>query len=259
MNKLKELISYRELLYNLALRSVKSRFKQSALGMTWLILHPISNVIVLTIVFSYIAKTPSEGLPYPLFSFGALLPWVFFSSSLTSGIPSLTNNPNLVTKIYFPREILPISVIIRVLFDTFISALIFICLLVYYKVHVNSYSLFVIPIIIIELIFVLGIVFLLATMNVWYRDVAQASGIMVQFWMYLTPVIYPLSLVPEKFIPFYVLNPMVGIVEGFRSALLKGKMPDMTLLGISACISIITFIVGYSIFKSKEFYFADVI
>lgn len=259
MKKLLELISYRELLYNFASMNVRSRFKQSALGMTWLILHPIANVIVLTIVFSYIAKTPSEGLPYPLFSFGALLPWVFFSSSLTSGISSIASNPNLVTKIYFPREILPISVIIRVLFDTFISALIFIGLLFYYKVNITIYSLFVIPVVVIELIFSLGIVFLLATMNVWYRDVAQASGILVQFWMYLTPVIYPLSMVPDKFIPFYVLNPMVGIVEGFRSALLKGKMPDMTLLGISACFSIITFIVGYSVLKSKEFDFADVI
>jgi ABC-type polysaccharide/polyol phosphate export permease len=112
---------------------------------------------------------------------------------------------------------------------------------------------------VIEFIFSLGIVLLLATINVWYRDVAQASGILTQFWMYLTPVIYPLSLVPEKLMPFYILNPMVGIVEGFRSALLKGMMPDMTLLGISACISIIAFIVGYSVFKSKEFDFADVI
>ena len=259
MNKMKELISYRELLYNFVLRNVKSRYKQSVLGMTWLILHPVSNVVVLTIVFSYIAKTPSEGLPYPLFSFGALLPWVFFSSSLTSGIPSITNNPNLVTKIYFPREILPISIIIRVSFDTIVSAFLFIGLILFYKVKITINSLFVIPIVVIEFIFVLGIVFLLATMNVWYRDVAQASGILVQFWMYLTPVIYPLSLVPEKFIPFYILNPMVGIVEGFRSALLKGTMPDMTLLGISACISIITFVVGYSVFKSKEFDFADVI
>jgi lipopolysaccharide transport system permease protein len=227
--------------------------------MSWLFIQPVANVFVLTIVFSYIAKTPSEGIPYPLFSFGALLPWVFFSSSITSGIPSLTNNPNLVTKIYFPREILPISTIISVSFDTMISAAIFICLMVYYKVNITMYALFVIPIIIIEFVFIMGLVFLLSAINVWYRDAAQASNILTQFWMYLTPVIYPLSLVPEKFMPFYVLNPMVGIVEGFRSALLKGRMPDMTLLGISACISIIAFIVGYSIFKSKEFDFADVI
>jgi len=259
MRQLLKLISHRELIYLFTVRRTKSRFKQSALGMTWLFIHPIANVLVLTIVFSYIAKTPSEGIPYPLFSFGALLPWVFFSTSITAGIPSLTNNPNLVTKIYFPREILPISTIISVSYDTLISALIFIGLMVYYKVNITLYALLVIPIVIIEFIFSLGIVLLLATINVWYRDVAQASSILTQFWMYLTPVIYPLSLVPDKLMPFYVLNPMVGIVEGFRSALLKGTMPDMTLLGISACISIIAFVVGYSIFKSKEFDFADVI
>lgn len=259
MRQLLELVSFHELIYHFTVRRVKSRFKQSALGMTWLILHPVANVIVLTVVFSYIAKTPSEGIPYPLFSFGALLPWVFFSSSITAGIPSLTNNPNLVTKIYFPREILPISAIIGVSFDTIISALIFVCLLIFYKVKITLYAFFVIPVVVIAFIFSLGVVLLLATINVWYRDVAQASGILTQFWMYLTPVIYPLSMVPEKFMPFYILNPMVGVVEGFRSALLKGTMPDMTLLGISACISIITFIVGYSLFKSKEFDFADVI
>ena len=259
MRHLLELLSYRELIYNFTVRRVQARFKQSALGMTWLILHPVANVIVLTVVFSYIAKTPSEGIPYPLFSYGALLPWVFFSSSLTTGIPSLTSNPNLVTKIYFPREILPIAAIISVSFDTVISAMIFFALLLFYKVKITIYAFFVIPVVVIAFIFSLGLVLLLATMNVWYRDVAQASSIMTQFWMYLTPVIYPLSLVPDKFMPFYVLNPMVGIVEGFRSAVLKGKMPDMTLLGISACISVIIFIVGYSVFKSKEFDFADVI
>ena len=132
-------------------------------------------------------------------------------------------------------------------------------MLLFYKVKITLYAVFVIPIVIIAFIFSLGLVLLLATINVWYRDVAQASSIMTQFWMYLTPVIYPLSLVPEKLMPFYILNPMVGIVEGFRCALLKGIMPDMTLLGISACISFITFIVGYLVFKSKEFDFADVI
>ena len=259
MRQLLDLMSYRELIYHFTVRRVRARFKQSALGMSWLVLHPVANVVVLTVVFSYIAKTPSEGIPYPLFSFGALIPWVFFSSSVSMGIPSLTNNPNLVTKIYFPREILPISAIISVCFDTMISALIFVVLLLIYKVQLTLYAFLVIPVVIIDFIFSLGFVLLLATMNVWYRDAAQASTIMMQFWMYLTPVIYPLSMVPKQFMPFYVLNPMVGIVEGFRSALLKGAMPDMTLLGISGVISIFTFVIGYTVFKSKEFDFADVI
>lgn len=259
MRQLMALISHRELIYYFTMRDIKGRFKQSALGMWWLILRSIANVLVITVVFSYIAKFPSEGIPYPLFSYGALLPWTFFSTAITSGIPILTSNSNLVTKIYFPREILPISSIFSVLFDTCISALVFVILLIFYKVKITFYILYLIPVVVILFIFSLGLVFLLCAIHVWYRDVGQASGIVMQFWMYLTPIVYPLSLVPEKIKPFYVLNPMVGIIEGFRNALLKGIRPDMGLLGISAFISVIIFVIGYSVFKSKEYEFSDVI
>lgn len=259
MKNLKNLFVYRELIYNLTKRQIKARFKQSALGVSWAILKPAGTVAIFTVVFSYFAKLPSEGIPYPLFAFGALLPWTLFASAIGAGVPSLTSFPNLVTKVYFPREILPLSAIISTSFDVAISAVIFVILLLFYKVAITLSILFIIPIIAIELIFAFGLVLFLSTVNVWYRDVGQATGLLMQFWMYLTPIIYPMSMVPEKFKPFYVLNPMVGIVEGFRNALLKGVGPDMGLLGISTVIAIITFITGYSIFKAKEFDFADVI
>ena len=259
MTNIKNIFIYRELIYNLTLREIKARYKQSVLGFIWAILKPAGTVIILTVVFSHFAKFPSDGLPYPLFAYGALLPWTFFSSAIGAGIPSLISNRNLVTKIYFPREVLVLSAIIGTFLDIAIAALLFTVLLIFYKVGVSLTVLYVVPIIVIEFIFAFGLVLLLSTINVWFRDINQATGLLMQFWMYLTPVIYPLSMVPEKLRLVYVLNPMVGIVEGFRTALLKGAMPDMGLLGISAAIAIITFITGYSVFKAKELDFADVI
>ncbi len=259
MKNLINLIKYRELIYNLIRRFVKARFKQSALGIMWVVMKPIVTVAILTIVFSKFAKFPSDGLPYPLFSFGALLPWTLFTASLGAGVTSLISSANLVTKVYFPREILPLSSIISASLDVVIAAVLFILLLFFYNVEITMNILFIIPILVVEFVLVFGIVLLLSAINVWYRDVSQAMGLLTQLWMYLTPVIYPLSMVPDKFKQFYILNPMVGIVEGFRSALLKGTMPDMYLLGISAGIAVIAFIIGYSVFKAKELDFADVI
>lgn len=259
MKHLKNLFLYHELIYNLTMRQIKARFKQSVFGIMWVVLKPIVTVAILTIVFSKFAKFPSDDLPYPLFSFGALLPWTLFTSAIATGVPSLVGNANLVTKVYFPREIIPLSAIISTILDVAISGVIFMGLLVLYKIDITLNILYVIPIIIVELVFAFGVVLILSTVNVWYRDVGQATGLLMQLWMYLTPIIYPLSMVPEKFRQFYVLNPMVGIVEGFRSALLKGTMPDMYLLSISTVIAVITFIIGYSVFKAKEFDFADVI
>lgn len=259
MKNLIILLKHRELIYNLTRRHIKARFKQSIFGFMWVILKPVVTVAILTIVFSKFAKFPSDGLPYPLFAFGALLPWTLLTSTIGAGVPSLVSNASLVTKVYFPREILPLSSIISASLDVAVAAIIFVGLLFFYDISITVNMLFIIPVIVVEFIFVFGVVMLLSTANVWYRDVSQATGMLMQLWMYLTPIIYPLSMVPEKFKPFYVLNPMVGIVEGFRNALLKGTMPDMYLLGISAVIAVVAFILGYSVFKAKEFDFADVI
>jgi lipopolysaccharide transport system permease protein len=259
MKNLIELFSYRELIYNLALKQIRVNFKQSFLGFFWAILKPVCTVLILTVVFSRIAKFPSDGIPYPLFAFGALLPWTFFTTTVGAGVPSLLSNVHLIKKIYFPREVLPLSAIIGALLDVFISAMIFIGLLFFYKVGITLHIFFIIPIIAIEFLFGFGLALFIGTVNVWYRDAGQATGLLMQFWMYLTPIIYPLSMVPEKFRAVYVLNPMVGVVEGFRNAVIKGVMPDVGLLGISTAIAVITFVIGYAVFKSKEFDFADVI
>lgn len=254
-----ELFTYRELIYNLAMKQIKVSFKQSFLGFVWAIVKPACTVLILTVVFSRIAKFPSDGIPYPLFTFGALLPWTFFTTTIGAGVPSLVSNANLIKKIYFPREVLPLASIIGASLDVLISAAIFIVLLIFYKVGLTLNIFFIIPILAIEFLFGFGLALLLGTINVWYRDVTQATGLLLQFWMYLTPIIYPLSMVPEKYRALYVLNPMVGIVEGFRNAVLKGIMPDMHLLGISTALAVLMYLVGHFVFKAKEFDFVDVI
>jgi lipopolysaccharide transport system permease protein len=247
------------LIYNLTLRQIRVNFKQSFFGILWSILKPACTVLILTVVFSRIAKFPSDGIPYPLFAFGALLPWTLFTTILGVGVPSLVSNASLIKKIYFPREILPLSAIFGASLDVAISSFLFVILLIFYKVGITLNIFFIIPIIIIEFLFAFGLALIIGTVNVWYRDAGQATGLLTQFWMYLTPIIYPFSMVPEKYRSIYALNPMVGIVEGFRNAVIKGIVPDMGLLGISAATAAVTFVIGYSVFKSKEFDFVDVI
>ena len=248
-----------ELLINLILRQFRARYRQSILGIAWAICKPIATVSIFTLVFSYIAKFPSDDLPYPLFSFGALLPWTLFSSALSAGVPSLTNQANLVGKIYFPREILPIADTIGSSLDFIISLIIFIFLLIFYKIVITWNAIFVLLIIIIEILFIFGIVFLLSMLNVWFRDASHAISLLLQFWMYLTPIIYPISMVPDNLKNIYIMNPMVGIVENFRIVLLKGMIPNYKMLMVSAFVSIISFICGYWLFKKNEFKFADII
>jgi lipopolysaccharide transport system permease protein len=256
---LANLVENRELIFSLTYRQIYARYRQSVFGMAWAVLRPIATVIIFTVVFSYIAKFPSENLPYPLFLFGALLPWTLLSSSIGAGVPSLTNQSNLVAKIYFPREILPISAIFASAVDFLIAGAIFIVLLLLYQVDITWNVLYLIPILIIEVLLLTGLVLLLAMVNVWFRDVSHAITLLIQFWMYLTPIIYPYSMVPERIQWLYNLNPMVGIVEGFRAAVLRGEAPDFELLSISLVISLVLFVLGYTLFKEREFQFADVI
>jgi len=221
--------------------------------------RPVATVVIFTVVFSHIAKFPSDGLPYPLFVFGALLPWTLLSSAIGAGVPSLTNQRNLVAKIYFPREILPISTILASAIDFVIAAVIFLILLVFYQVDVTWNVLWAFPILLIELLLLTGLVLLLAMVNVWFRDVSHAIALLIQFWMYLCPIIYPLSMVPERYRWIYDLNPMVGIIEGFRACVLKGAAPQLDLLAVSLVISVVLFVLGYALFKQREFEFADVI
>jgi lipopolysaccharide transport system permease protein len=258
-SNLAQLVEKRELVVSLTYRQIYARYRQSVLGLTWAVLRPIATVVIFTVVFSYIAKFPSDGLPYPLFVFGALLPWTLLNSGIGAGVSSLTNQANLVAKIYFPREILPISAILASAVDFLIAAVIFVILLFIYQVEVSWYILYAVPILLIEVLLLLGLVLLFSMVNVWFRDVGHAMVLFLQFWMYLTPIIYPLSMVPERFRWLYDLNPMVGIVEGFRNVFLRAAPPPLELLATSAVASVVLFVLGYSLFKQREFQFADVI
>jgi lipopolysaccharide transport system permease protein len=256
---LKELISYRELLFTFAARDLKVRYKQAIMGMAWAILQPLALMIIFTVVFSKLAKVPSDGIPYPIFSYCALLPWTFFATSINLGTPSLTNNMNLVTKIYFPRELLPFASVMACFVDFLIASTIFIGLMFFYKVSLNIYMLWLPLIVLIQIIFALGIILFTSAGNVFFRDVKHIMPIAIQIWMYLTPIIYPISLVPEKFQAIYMLNPMAGIIDGYRSVILKASPPDIKYLALAFVISIALFLVGYVTFKKAEGVFADVI
>lgn len=256
---LKNLLFHKFLLYNLVRSEIGSRYRQALLGVTWVVIQPLFMMVIFTIVFSKFARIPSDGIPYPIFSYAALIPWMFFASSLTRGANGITAYSNLIKKIYFPREILPFSYIIAALVDLVVSAGVFSLLLLYYKVHITLSVFWVIPILFIELIFICGLVLILSALNVFFRDIMYAMPLLIQAWMFLTPVAYPLSVIPDKIKPFYALNPMVAIVDSCRQAVLKGCISDWHGLLMAAVISIITFFVGYWIFKKLEMRFADVV
>ena len=255
--KITELIQYRELLIDLTVREIKVRYKQSILGIFWSILQPLLMMIVFTIVFSRFAKIPSDGIPYPLFSYTGLLPWTFFATSLSFAIPSLVTNSNLLTKIYFPREIFPIASILAVSVDFCIAAVIFIGILVFYKVTLTLSAFYIVPILLIQVLLALAVSLFASAINVFYRDVKYALPFFIQLLMYLSPVIYPVSSVPERFRPLYMLNPMAPIISSYRKVLIIGASPDFYYLGISAFVTLIMLFLSYKYFKMVEMSFAD--
>lgn len=259
MSYLKTLFEYRELMYNLVMREIKARYKQTVLGASWAVLQPLALMVVFTVVFSHFARIPSDGIPYPLFSYAALLPWTFFAGSLSRGVGSLVSNQALVRKIYFPREIMPLAAVTAGLVDFLIASILFIGMLVYYGVPLTQNALLFIPIFVIQVTFVLGIVLLLAPLNVFYRDIGHVMPLLIQVWMFASPILYPLSMVPERFRGIYALNPMVGIIDGYRKTLIQGLPPDFAALQSAAGVAAVCFLVGIGLFKRLEFKLADVI
>lgn len=256
---LKELFSYRELLCSIVIREIKVRYKQSILGLLWAVLQPLSLMIVFTIIFSKFAKISSEGLPYPVFCYTALLPWTFFSTSLSFAVPSLVNNSSLINKIYFPREVFPISSVLTAFIDFAIASLIFVMMLIFYKVQITLGIFFIIIILLIQIILTLGIAFFLSSLNVYYRDIRYAIPLIIQIWMYISPVIYPVGLVPDRYRIIYMLNPMAGIIDGYRRIILHGLAPEWNYLSLSAGIAVSLLIISYKYFKRVEMSFADII
>jgi len=259
LKNLNKLLSYRELLFSLTSRDIKVRYKQSLLGVGWAILQPLALMIVFTIVFSRFARISTGDIPYPIFSYCALLPWTFFTNSLTFAIPSLVNNINLVTKIYFPREIFPIAAVAACFLDFIVASVIFVGLMIYYKVTISTYLLLLPLIVIIQIFLTLGVAFFLSAINVFFRDVRYIIPLGLQIWMFISPVIYPLSSVPERFQKFYILNPMAGIIDAYRSIILTQEIPPLGPIGIASIFSLGLFLFSYRFFKKLEMRFADVI
>lgn len=254
----RELWAYRELLVVLTMRDIKVRYKQTVLGAAWAILQPVFTMLIFTIIFGKLAKMPSDGYPYAIFAYAALLPWMFFSNGISASAGSLISSSNLVSKIYFPRLIIPLSSIGSGLIDLAISTLVMLVLMLYFGVSWTT-NLLAIPLLLVSVVFTaLGVGTLLSALTVAYRDFRYVVPFMVQLWMYATPIVYPASLVPERWQWLLYINPMSGIIEGFRAAFL-GKAFDFVGIAISFSISIAFFIAGVAYFEKVERKFADII
>jgi len=251
--------AYWELLVNLTKREVMGRYTQSLFGVGWAIAQPLATMAVFTFVFSRLAKIPSGGAPYPVFAYAALVPWFFFSNSVNSGTLSLITYRNIVTKTYFPREIIPFAQVCSRLLDFASASALFALLMIYYRVPLTPWVLMATVFFLMLVMFTVGLTLATSAVNVFYRDVNPVVQIGLQLWLYLTPVAYPLSQVSAKYRWLFVLNPLSAIVEGFRSALVFDRAPDWTLTGVSASITLVLFAVSFVMFKRLDRYFADVI
>jgi len=254
---LAKLGQYKDLIWTLSIHRIKVRYKQSVLGIFWAFLQPISMMLIFTFIFSFIARMPSEGLPYAIFAYTALLPWNYFSTGVSNATNSLVSHAQFVTKVYFPREILPITYVVAALFDFGVASILLVCLMFYYHIPLTANALYVVPIILVLSCFALAMSLLLSATQVRFRDIGVAVPLLLQVWLFATPVIYPLSAVPERWRPFYGINPMVGIIEGFRRAVLNGAAPEGHSLLASAVISITLLVASYVYFKLAEATMAD--
>jgi lipopolysaccharide transport system permease protein len=256
---LKELWRYRELIFFLTWRDIKVRYKQAVLGVAWAVLQPILTVLIFTVIFGVLLGTPSEGLPYPLFAFSAMLPWQLFASALQRSSVSLVGNANLITKIYFPRLAIPLSTVFSALVDFGISLVVLLLVMIYYQHLPGLNSLWLVPIILLTLLTALAVGLWLSALNVQYRDVQHMVPFIIQVWMYASPIVYPIETIPAGiWRSLYGLNPMVGVIQGFRWALLGGNPPDVTML-ISVVVVILLLVSGLYYFRRMEKTFADIV
>jgi len=254
-----ELIQYRDLLYTLTLHRIKVRYKQSRLGIWWAIIQPLAMTFIFAAVFSFIARVPTDGAPYPVFAYVAFLPWNCFASSVTNATGGLVNHSQLVTKVYFPREILPATYVLAALFDFAIGISVLAVMLIVYRVPLTMNVLYAVPIVLVLLLFSLGIAFLSSATQVRFRDIGLAVPLVLQLWMFATPIVYPMSLVPERLRSLYILNPMAGIIDNFRRVILGGIGPEPASLGIAAVVALALLIAAYAYFKHVEATMADII
>jgi lipopolysaccharide transport system permease protein len=257
--ELNELWKFRELLFFLTWRDIKVRYKQTALGASWAILQPVLTMIIFSIIFGGLAKLPTDGIPYPIFTFTALLPWQLFAFALTQSSNSLVGNQNLISKVYFPRLVVPLSSVLAGVVDFLIAFIVLVGLLIYYQIKLTSTILLLPLFLLLAVTSALAVGLWLSALNVKYRDIRYVVPFLTQFWMYATPIAYSSSLIPEKWRWLYSLNPMTGVVEGFRWAILGKSSLDVVSLSISALMVVVLLIGGLYYFKRMEASFADII
>lgn len=254
----RDLWAYRELLYFLTLRDIKVRYKQTLMGAAWVIIQPLMTMLIFTLIFNRFARLDTKDIPYPLFAYSGLLLWTFFANAVTSGTYSLINNSHLVTKVYFPRVFIPTASVGAGLVDFAIAFLLLIALAFYFKVQL-SWTLALLPLfVLLAAVLALATGILVSALTVKYRDLRHALPFIMQFWMFASPVIYPTSIVPENWRWILLVNPMTGVIEGFRAAL-TGHEFDWNLILISAVTGVLLLAIAYYVFRALEDTFADVI
>jgi len=257
--KLRELWEYRELLYFLVWRDIKVRYKQTALGASWAIIQPFFTMVVFSLFFGHLGKIPSDGIPYPIFAFTALVPWTFFASGLSQSSNSLVGSGSLITKVYFPRLIIPLASVFSGIVDFLIAFGVLVAMMLYYGI-VPTLNVFYLPLfLLLALVTSLGVGLWLSALNVEYRDVRYVVPFITQFWMLATPIAYPSSLLHEPWRTIYGLNPMAGVVEGFRWALLKSNAAPGPIISVSSAAAVLILITGAFYFRRMEKTFADIV
>jgi lipopolysaccharide transport system permease protein len=255
---LKELWAYRELIAAFTMRDVKLRYKQTGLGIAWAVLQPLLTMVIFTIFFGGLAHIPSDGVPYPLFVLAALLPWTLFAEGLTRSTTTMVTNANIMTKVYFPRLIMPLSSILSPLVDFAVSFIILLAMMVYYGFVPTANVVFLPLFLLLALTTALGVGLWLSALNVKYRDFQYTVPFLIQIWMFASPVVYAASLVPESLRIWYGLNPMAGVIEGFRWALLGNGTPSGMIL-VSVGMVIVLLVSGMFYFRRMEQYYADIV
>jgi lipopolysaccharide transport system permease protein len=257
--KLRELWEYRELLYFLVWRDIKVRYKQTALGATWAIIQPFFTMVVFSLFFGHLGKIPSDGIPYPIFSFAALVPWTFFANGLSQSSNSLVGSSNLITKVYFPRLTIPLASVFSGIVDFLLAFAVLLVMMLYYGLVPTLNVLWLPLFLLLALVTSLGVGLWLSALNVEYRDVRYVVPFITQFWLLATPIAYPSSLLHQPWRTIYGLNPMVGVVEGFRWALLRSNSAPGPIIAVSSAAALVILVTGAFYFRRMEKTFADIV
>jgi lipopolysaccharide transport system permease protein len=255
---LSDVWSHRELLYFLTWRDIKIRYKQTALGAVWAVIQPLFPMLIFTLFFGRLAKMPSDGIPYSVFAYSALLPWTYFAAAIGNSSSSIIGSSNLITRVYFPRMIIPGAAVLAALVDFAIAFALLACLMIWHRIPPTASLLMLVPLVALVTVLALGFGMLLAGLTVKYRDLRYALPFAIQIWMFATPVIYPVSLVPAKWRWLMALNPLTGVIEGFRSSLFARPF-DWGSVGFSAIFSILLLVYAAYSFRRQERVFADLI